>query len=127
MPAQLGSPVAPYMDVLTYPAAVQRILTFHVYLPFDNDAFGCWGARAQTPGLELFFTALALAAGVKLGVLAQSQIMTAMVALVILATYRLGLALADDVAGGSPRCCYFSPPNSAGLPECAEPHWHLRW
>jgi hypothetical protein len=100
LPAQLGSPVAPYMDVLTYPAAVQRILTFHVYLPFDNDAFGCWGARAQTPALELFFTALALVSGVKLGVLAQSQIMTAMAGLVILATYRLGLALADDIAGG---------------------------
>jgi hypothetical protein len=101
LPAQLGSPVAPYMDVLTYPASVQRILTFHSYLPFDNDAFGCWGARAQTPGLELFFTALALAANVKLGVLAQSQLMTAMAALVILATYRLGLALADDIASGS--------------------------
>jgi len=101
VPAQLGSPVAPYMDVLTYPAAVQRILTFKVYLPFDNDAFGCWGARAQTPGLELFFTALALVSGVKLGVLAQSQLMTAMAGLVILATYRLGLAVADDIAGGS--------------------------
>jgi hypothetical protein len=101
LPAQLGSPVAPYMDVLTYPAAVQRILSFHVYLPFDNDAFGCWGTRAQTPALELFFSGLALIGGVKLGVLAQSQIMTAMAGLVIFSTYRLGLALVDDIAGGS--------------------------
>jgi len=42
LPLQLGSPVAAYMDVLTYPAAVQRILSFHIYLPFNNDAVGCW-------------------------------------------------------------------------------------
>ncbi|MBV8774296.1 MAG: hypothetical protein JO166_18460, partial [Deltaproteobacteria bacterium] len=100
LPLQLGSPVAPYMDVLTYPAAVQRILTFHVYLPFDNDAFGCWGARAQTPALELFYAALAMAGGVKLGVLAHSQVMVPMAGLLIFATYRLGLTMADDIAGG---------------------------
>jgi hypothetical protein len=98
---QLGSPVAPCMDVLTYPAAVQRILTFHIYLPFDNDAFGCWGTRAQTPALELFYAALALAGGVKLGVLAHSQTMVPMAVFTILATYRLGLTMADDIAGGA--------------------------
>ena len=100
LPLQLGSPVAAYMDVLTYPAAVQRILSFHIYLPFNNDAFGCWGARAQTPALELFYAALALAGGVQLGVLAHSQILLPMAALVIFATYRLGLTAADDIAGG---------------------------
>jgi hypothetical protein len=100
IPMQLGSPLAPYMDVLTYPAAVQRILTFHIYLPFDNDAFGCWGARAQTPALELFYAALALAGGVRLGVLAHSQTMVPMAAILIFATYRLGRTLVDEVAGG---------------------------
>jgi hypothetical protein len=127
LPAQLGSPVAPYMDVLTYPAAGQRILTFHVYLPHDNNAFGCWGARAQTPALELFLTALALAGGVKLGVLEQSQIMTAMAGLVILATFRLGRALAEISQAVVPRCFYSSPPSLAGLRECEEPQWRSRW
>ncbi len=100
LPLELGSPVAPYMDVLSYPASVQRILSFGVYLPFDNDPFGCWGPRTQTPGLELFFAMLAMGSHVKLGVLAQSGLMVPMMALLILATYRLGLTLANDTAGG---------------------------
>ena len=100
LPMQLGSPLVPYMDVLSYPASVQRILSFGVYLPFDNDPYGSWGPRAQTPGLELFLAMLALGARVKLGVLAQSQTMLPMVALVIFATYRLGKTWVGDVAGG---------------------------
>ena len=50
VPLQLGSPAAPYMDVMSYPASVQRILSFKRYLPFDNDPYGCWGPQAQTPG-----------------------------------------------------------------------------
>lgn len=100
LPLELGSPVAPYMDVLSYPASVQRILSFGVYLPFDNDPFGCWGPRTQTPGLELFFAMLAMAGHVKLGVLAQSGLIVPMMALIIFATYRLGLTLANDTAGG---------------------------
>ena len=46
IPLQLGSPVPPFMDVLSYPSSVQRILTFHVYMPFDNDPYGCWGPQA---------------------------------------------------------------------------------
>ncbi len=100
LPLQLGSPLAPYMDVLSYPAAVQRILSFGVYLPFDNDPYGCWGPRAQTPGLELFFAMLAMGSHVKLGVLAHSATMLPMAALIIFATYRLGLTLATDAVGG---------------------------
>ena len=100
MPLEFGSPLAPYMDVLSYPASVQRILSFGVYLPFDNDPFGCWGPRAQTPGLELFYAMLALGSRVKLGVLAHSGTMIPMAALLIFATYRLGLTLASDTVGG---------------------------
>jgi hypothetical protein len=100
LPMELGSPVAPYMDVLGAPASVQRILTFGVYHPFDNDAFGCFGARAQTPGFELFLAMLASAGRVKLGVLAQSGTMIPMGALMLFAAYRLGLTLAGDTAGG---------------------------
>jgi len=100
IPLQLGSPVAPYMDVLSYPASVQRILSFGIYLPFDNDPYGCWGTRAQTPGLELFYAMLAMGSHVTLGVLAQSGVMMPMAALLIFATYRLGTTLANDTVGG---------------------------
>ena len=100
MPLEFGSPLAPYMDVLSYPASVQRILSFGVYLPFDSDPFGCWGPRAQTPGLELFYAMLALGGRVKLGVLAHSGTMIPMAALLIFATYRLGLTLTSDTVGG---------------------------
>ena len=86
--------------LLSYPASVQRILSFGVYLPFDNDPFGCWGPRTQTPGLELFFAMLAMGSHVKLGVLAQSGLTVPMMALLIFATYRLGQTLANDTAGG---------------------------
>lgn len=100
LPLQLGSPVAPYMDVLSYPASVQRILSFGVYLPFDNDPYGCWGPRTQTPALELFLAMLAMGSHVRLGVLAHSGTMIPMAALIIFATYRLGVTLADDIVGG---------------------------
>jgi hypothetical protein len=100
LPLELGSPVAPYMDVLSYPASVQRILSFGVYLPFDNDPYGCWGPRAQTPGLELFYAMFAMGSHVTLGVLAQSALLVPMGALLIFATYRLGTTLAGDIVGG---------------------------
>jgi hypothetical protein len=100
LPLQLGSPVPPYMDVLSYPASVQRVLAFKVYLPFDNDPFGCWGPRAQTPALELFYAALAMGAHVTQGVLACSAVMLPIAALVIFTTYRLGLTLGGDALGG---------------------------
>src|SRR5208282_6822490 len=100
LPMELGSPVTPYMDVLSYPASVQRILSFGVYLPFDNNPYGCFGGYNQTPSFELFLAMLASATRVKLGVLAQSGTMLPMAALIIFATYRLGRTLANDTAGG---------------------------
>ncbi len=100
LPLQLASPVVPFMDVLSYPSSVQRILTFRVYLPFDNDPYGCWGPYAQTPGLELFYAMLALGSRTHLAVLAESGAMLPMAALMIFGAYRLGKTLFNDTAGG---------------------------
>ena len=102
LPLQLASPVAPFMDVLAVPSSVQRIITFGVYLPFDNAAYGIWGPAAQTPGLELFLAMLGLGAGLHqgAGALAQSQAMMPICALLIFACWRLGKTLFNDSAGG---------------------------
>jgi hypothetical protein len=100
LPLQLASPVVPFMDVLSYPSSVQRILTFHVYLPFDNDPYGCWGRYAVTPYLELFYAILAVGSGVHLAVLAESAAMMPMAALLIFSAYRLGKTMFGDTAGG---------------------------
>ena len=102
LPLQLASPVAPFMDVLAVPSSVQRILTFGVYLPFDNAAYGVWGPAAQTPGLELFLAMLGLGADLHAGAgaLAQSQAMLPICALMIFASWRLGKTLFNDTAGG---------------------------
>jgi hypothetical protein len=97
---QLGSPVPPFMDVLNHPAAVQRILTFHRYLPFDNDPYGAFGAHVQAPALELFYAVLALGADCKIGALAETAAMVPMAGLMIFAAYRLGRTLFGDTAGG---------------------------
>src|SRR5208282_1520493 len=99
LPLQLGSPVPPFMDVLNHPAAVQRILTFHRYLPFDNDPYGAYGAHVQAPALELFYAVLALGAGCKLGT-AETAAMVPMAGLMIFAAYRLGRTIFGDTAGG---------------------------
>ena len=101
LPLQLGSPVVPFMDVLSYPASVQRILTFGVYQPFNNDPYGCWGPYAQTPALELFYALLGLGSHTYRAVLAESAAMLPMAALLIFATWRIGKALFDDSAGGA--------------------------
>ena len=100
IPMQLASPVVPFMDVLSYPASAQRIMTFGVYLPFDNDPYGQWGPYAQTPALELFYAAVALGSHTKLAVLAESAMMVPMAALIIFGVYRLGRTLFDPAAGG---------------------------
>ncbi len=100
LPMQLASPVVPFMDVLSYPASVQRILTFGVYQPFDNDPYGLWGPYAQTPSLELFYAVIALASHSRLAVLAESAMMLPMAALLIFGAYRLGATLFGDAAGG---------------------------
>ncbi len=100
VPLQLGSPAAPYMDIMSYPASVQRILTFGRYLPFDNDPYGCWGPQAQTPGLELFLAMLAMGSRVHLGLLAHSATIVPMAGLIIFGAYRLGAATLGDAGGG---------------------------
>jgi hypothetical protein len=100
VPLELGSPAAPYMDVMACPASVQRILTFGHYMPFDNDAYGLWGPQAQTPALELFLAMLAMGSRTQLGLLAQSGGMVPMAALMIFAAYRFGAATLGDTAGG---------------------------
>lgn len=100
LPLQLGSPVPPFMDVLSYPSSAQRILTFHVYLPFNNDPYGCWGPYAQTPALELFYALLALGSHARFATLAETAAMVPMSALLFFGTYRLGKTLFNDTAGG---------------------------
>ncbi|HLI80006.1 MAG TPA: hypothetical protein VKV03_08485 [Candidatus Binataceae bacterium] len=100
LPLELGSPVAPYMDVLACPASVQRILSFGRYLPMSNDPYGLWGPQAQTPALELFLSMLAMSSRTQLGILAQSGGIIPMAALMIFGAYRLGAAMLGDAAGG---------------------------
>jgi hypothetical protein len=100
LPLQLGSPVPPYLDTLNLPAAVQRILTFRRYLPFNNDPYGHWSPTIQTPGLELFDAFLGFGANIRFGVLAVTAGMTPMAMLILLSVYRLGRSLVSDLAGG---------------------------
>jgi hypothetical protein len=102
LPLQLGSPVAPFMDVLAVPSAVQRVITFGVYLPFDNDPYGIWPPAAQSLGLELFLAMLGLGADLHAaaGALAQSQAMVPISVLMIFGCWRLGKTLFNDTAGG---------------------------
>lgn len=108
LPMALGSPVPPYMDVLSYPSSVQRILNFHRYLPFNNDPYGCWGPYAQTPALELFYAMLAMGGHISLATLTESAAMVPMAGLMIFGTYRLGKALFDDTSGGMSALLLFS-------------------
>jgi hypothetical protein len=96
------------MDVLSYPSSVQRMMTFHRYLPFNNDPYGCWGPYAQTPYLELFYATLAMGSGVHLAVLAESAAMMPMAALLIFGAYRLGKSIIGDTAGGFAALFLFS-------------------
>ncbi len=100
LPLQLGSPLPPFMDVLSYPASAQRILTFGIYDPFNNDPYGCWGPYAQTPALELFYAMLAMGSHTSRAALAETAAMLPMAALIIFATWRLGLMMFGDTAGG---------------------------
>jgi len=97
---QLGSPVPPFMDIFATPAAAQRIVTFGRYLPFNNDPYGYWDAASQLPGLETFYAFLAIGSGTSLAVLAETAFIVPTTALVFFGTYRLGRAVAGDLAGG---------------------------
>lgn len=100
LPMQLGSPVPPYMDILNNPASAQRVVTFHIYLPWDNHPYGHWGPEIQTPGLELLYAMLAMGAGIRFAVLAETAATLPMMGLIIFATWRLGRVLLDDAGGG---------------------------
>jgi len=100
VPLALASPVPPFMDVLATPSSVQRILNFGVYLPFDNNPYGCWGPYSQTPAVDLFYSALALGGGERIAAPAISVAMVPMAALLIFATWRLGRTLFNDTTGG---------------------------
>jgi hypothetical protein len=100
LPMQLASPVPPFMDVLGVPSSVQRIVAFGHYLPFDNNAYGCFGRQTQTPSLELLLAMLALATHTQLATLAVTAAMLPLAGLLIFGAYRLGRALLNDTAGG---------------------------
>lgn len=108
LPLQLASPVPPFMDVLAHPSSVQRILTFGVYSPFDNNPYGCFGAQVETPFLELFYALLALGSGTHRAVLAQTAAMMPMAALFFFSAWRLGKSLYGDTAGGFAALFLFS-------------------
>ncbi len=100
LPIQLGSPVVPMLDALSWPSAAQRILTFHTYAPLNNYPYALWAWSAQAPGAELFYALLALGSGTRLAVLAESAAMVPMLGLLAFGVYRLGRTLFDDLAGG---------------------------
>lgn len=108
LPLQLGSPVVPFMDVLSYPSSAQRIVTFGVYDPFNNDPYGCWGPYAQTPALELFYAMLAIGSHTYRAALAESAAMLPMAGLMIFATWRIGKMMFDDASGGVASLLLFS-------------------
>jgi hypothetical protein len=108
LPMQLGSPVPPYMDILNTAASAQRVVTFHVYLPWNNDPYGHWGPENQTPGLELFYALLAMGSRTPLAVLAETAATLPMMCLIIFATWRLGRTLAGSAAGGAAATLLFA-------------------
>ena len=66
LPLQLGSPMVPYLDALSWPASAERIVSFHVYQPFNNDPYGFWAPFSQEPALEMFYAMLALGSRTRL-------------------------------------------------------------
>jgi hypothetical protein len=100
LPMQLGSPVPPYMDTLNNPASAQRVVTFHRYLPLDNDPYGHWSPGVQTPGLELFYALLAVGSASPLAVLAETAATLPMMCLIIFAAWRLERTLIDESVAG---------------------------
>lgn len=100
LPLELGSPLPPVMDVLNIPASAQRIVTFGKFLPFDNDPYGYWTSLDRVPALELLYAMLAMGSFTKLAVVAEMAALVPMSFLAILATYRLGRTVIDDVGGG---------------------------
>ncbi|MCC6848507.1 MAG: hypothetical protein IT294_08410 [Deltaproteobacteria bacterium] len=96
---QLASPVSPFMDVLPYVASVQKIVTFHFYDAFANDAAGLWAPTRQVAGSDAFFSWVSLIGGVpaSLGI---TSTMVALGGFQILAIYLLGRTVGGSLTGG---------------------------
>ncbi|WP_422294814.1 hypothetical protein [Candidatus Binatus sp.] len=110
LPLQLGSPMVPYLDALSWPASAQRIVSFHVYQPFNNDPYGFWAPFSQEPALEMFYAMLALGSRTRLAVLAETAAMLPMCALLVFSAYRLGRTFFGDVVGGFASLLLFLTP-----------------
>src|SRR5579862_4102738 len=110
LPLQLGSPMVPYLDALSWPAAAQRIVNFHVYQPFNNDPYGFWAPFSQEPALEMFYAMIALGSGSRLAVLAETAAMLPMFALLVFSVYRIGRTFFGDVVGGFAALLLFLTP-----------------
>jgi hypothetical protein len=96
---QLGSPVSPFMDILPYVASVQKIVTFHFYDPFANDAAGIWAPSRQVAGSDALFSFLGIVSGVP-GNLAITALLVPFCLLQIVGLFLLGRAAAGARAGG---------------------------
>ena len=96
---QLASPVSPFMDVLPYVASVQKIVSFHFYDPFANDAAGLWAPSRQVAGSDALFSFLGIVGGVP-GSLAITSLLVPFCVLQILGLYLVGRAAAGGLAGG---------------------------
>jgi len=96
---QLASPVSPFMDVLPYVASVQKIVSFHFYDPFANDAAGLWAPSRQVAGSDALFSFLGIVGGVP-GNLAITSLLVPFCVLQILGLYLVGRAAAGGLAGG---------------------------
>jgi hypothetical protein len=96
---QLASPVSPFMDILPYVASVQKIVTFHFYDPFGNDAAGLWAPSRQVAGCDALFSFVGLVAGVS-GNLAVTALMVPLALAQIAVFYLLGRVIAGRLAGG---------------------------
>ncbi len=96
---QLGSPVSPFMDVLPYVAATQKIVTFQYYDPLQNDAAGLWPPQRQVPGVDGPISLLSLAVGssARLGT---TSLIVPVAALNLLAMYLLGRHVRSGLTGG---------------------------
>lgn len=96
---QLGSPVSPFMDVLPYIASVQKIVTFHYYDAFANDAAGLWAPTRQVGGSDAFFAWVSLVTGVP-AALGITSLMLALCGFQLLGIYLLGTAVGGSLTGG---------------------------
>ncbi len=96
---QIGSPVSPFMDILALIAAVQKVVTFHLYDPFANDASGIIALGRGSVGYDAPLSFVSLVAGLPahLGI---SALIVPAGLLQITALYLLGRRSYGSMAGG---------------------------